>query len=218
MPDLPYFPDPPLHRFLKRLPGGGLIVARLRRLEQSQGYLPADMAPLPAPVLPVPVDETPSALLQGLLSRSQEQSREEAETAFCRTLLQGLVPDQARILAALSDGTGYPVIHVMAGSRFGFGMKPVLEHVSNVGKSAGVQCPELTPAYLRALLVRGLVEIRPQAGSDLLKYELLETEMVVRRTVDQCEQAGQGCRIARQMVYLSALGDWLWTRCRLDEE
>lgn len=211
-----------LHRWLNRLPGGHAASERLSRLEQRLWPEPQTAWPaLPAPVataMPSPSEQPPEKQLQALLDRSQEQTREEAEAAFYRAVLRQLVPDQARILAALSDGSRYPLIDVVAGSRLGWGMRPVLTCVSSVGRSAGVQCPELTPAYVQGLLGLGLVVVHDQAHADVLKYELLETEVQVRRTMDHCKQAGMGCRIVRRSVGLTALGTQFWMACRPQED
>lgn len=214
-------PTARLHRWLNRLPGGHAASERLSQLEQRLWPEPQPVWPaLPAPsasLTPVP-DTKPDKQLQSLLDRSQEQTREEAEAAFFGAVLCQLVPDQARILAALSDGSRYPLIDVVAGSRLGWGMKPVLSGISSVGRSAGVQCPDLTPAYVQGLLGLGLVAVHDQVSPDVLKYELLETEVLVRRTMEQCKQAGMGCRIVRRSVGISALGAQLWVACRPHED
>lgn len=211
-----------LLRLLRRLPGGRRAARRLEKLEQrlrealgQQDEVPA--LPAPTPATP-PAPAQPGDLMRALLTRSEEQSRAEAETAFFHEVLRGLVPDQARILAALSGGAAYPLIHVMAGSRLGFGMHPVLECVSNVGRSAGVQCLDLTPVYVQGLRAWGLVEIEMVESPDALKYELLETETAVRQTLERLKQNGQGGRIVRRTLKMSALGERLWTHCRFDDE
>lgn len=206
-----------LHRALRRLPGGRAVSRRLAVLEE-QVWPEPEIPALPAPEMvaaPAP-DMSAAERMLDLLTRSQEQSREEAEEVFFARLMSQLVPDQARILAALSDSPGYPLVNLMAGSRLGFGMQPVLELVSSVGRSAGVQCPEFTPAYLRGLLGLGLVEVRAVESPDLTKYELLETDASVRRLMEQCMLAGQRCRVVRRTVHLSATGERLWAACRPD--
>src|SRR5207302_6853868 len=60
--------------------------------------------------------ETPAAMLADLLDRSTEQTPEEARRCAFVAILRQLVPDEARILAALSDGGGHPILHVSAAS------------------------------------------------------------------------------------------------------
>lgn len=209
-----------LHRTLRRLPGGRAVSERLASLEEQVWPEPETvLSALPAPVAVAPAPPMLAAdRLLDLLNRSQEQSREEAEEIFFARLLEQLVPDQARILAALSDSPGYPLVNLMAGSRLGFDMQPVLELVSSVGRSAGVQCPEFTPAYLRGLLGLGLVEVRAVESPDITKYELLETDATVRRLMEQCMLAGRRCRVVRRTVHLSATGERLWAACRPDTD
>ncbi len=151
--------------------------------------------------------------LWALLETSQSQNREQAEAAFFHSILQSLVPDQARILAALSDGSGYPILHIEAGSRFG-ATQIVIQNISNIGKCAGVQCPELTPLYLQRLHMFGLIDIEPIESANEMKYELLETDTVVRQLLDRLKHDGQRSKIVRQTLKISATGKRLWLVCQ----
>lgn len=211
----------PLGWLLQRLPGGGRARRRLgkarRRLLHAIEQRLGGEAGVPAVTPRQPeaaAAAMPGDLLRGLLAASEEQSREQAETAFFSNVLHALTPDQARILSALSGGASYPLIHVFAGSRLGLGMQPVLECISSVGKSAGVSCPDLTPVYVQGLLGWGLAEIEAVEGPDTVKYELLETETTVRKVLEQLKQSGRGSRILRRTLKMSALGDRLWAVCR----
>jgi hypothetical protein len=187
----------------------------LKALEQRFGG-GDEPAALPAPAQ-ASLSLAPADQLRALLAASEEQTREQAETAYFHLVLRTLTPDQARILAALSAGASYPLIHVLAGSRLGLGMRPVLECISSVGKNAGVSCPDLTPSYVQGLLAWGLAEIESVEGPDTVKYELLETDTHVRRLLEQLKRNGQGSRILRQTLKMSALGERLWLACRLDD-
>lgn len=160
----------------------------------------------------------PGDVLRELLRRSEQQSRDQAEREYFLMVLDRLLPDQARILAALSDGSVYPLLQVQAGSLLGFGMHSVLECVSSVGKNAGVLCPELTPCYVQGLQALGLVEINSVETDELTKYELLETETVVRATMDLLKKSGKRSRIVRQTLRISPMGTRLWAACRLSGE
>lgn len=217
------FPLGPLGRLLQRLQNGrrprrGRLASLRQRVVQAidkrlEGRSGAAPAALPAPPI------TPADLLRQLLANSEEQTREQAETLFFGTVLRSLTPDQARILSALSGGATYPLIHVLGGSRLvPGGMRPVLECVSNVGRAAGVSCPDLTPVYVQGLMAWGLAEIEAVEAPDSLKYELLETETLVRRAMEQLKQGGEGSRIVRRTLRLSPLGERLWTTCRFEQE
>jgi hypothetical protein len=211
-------PDHTLHRLLRRLPGGDKLSARIAG--NGADDVPRSVRALLPPPMPLPLPLTlpaPALILQSLLMRSQEISREQAETAFFQQLLAQMVPDQARILAALSDGSPYPTLELWAGGKFGFSMSPVLTGISSVGRNAGVLCPDLTSAYLRGLINMGLVEMDAGKDADLLKYELLETDSLLRQAVDNCRAAGRRCRIVRHTVRITPLGQRLWTACHTDE-
>lgn len=221
------WPSGTLGRMLQRLPGGRRVQRRLQKIrhrvleaidaQRDDG----DVAPPPASHVPYSSLSlptlTPGEMLRQLLTASQEQSREQAESLFFHTVLRSLTPDQARILAALSGGSTYALIHVMAGSRLGLGMRPVLECITTVGKNAGVSCPDLTPVYVQGLMAWGLVEIESTALPDFLPYEMLETDTRVRATVDRLKQTGQGNRIVRRTLRMSPLGERLWTTCQFPE-
>ncbi len=73
-------------------------------------------------------------------------SPDKSRDALYLDLLHALVPDEARILAALSDGSAYPVIHV--GEPGAGGATYTLKNASTVGRAAGVSLPRHTPLYL----------------------------------------------------------------------
>ena len=151
--------------------------------------------------------------LWALLEASQSQNHAQAEAAFFQSILQSLVPDQARILAALSDGSGYPVMHIEGGARFG-ATHVLLQYISNVGKCAGVQCPELTHLYLQRMHMYGLIDIEPIESSNTMKYEILESDSAVRILMDHLKHSGQRSKIVRHTVKISATGKRLWAVCQ----
>lgn len=216
-------------RVLRRLPGGSFAESQIERIENRVlGELKRRLddfgEPASLSVLAVSVGDPganarrPGDFLRGLMERSVEQTREQAETEYFSIILRELVPDEARILAALSDGTAYPLIHVQTGPRLGMTMERVVECVSSVGKNAGVQCPELTPDYVRHLLRWGLVEVDPGETGDTMRYQLLETEMAVRSALDAAHKSGRRGQILRRTLRISEVGRRLWSACRLSGE
>ncbi len=223
-------------RLLQRLPGGRFAQEQIERVErrvlgelkQRLDRLEAGQAPSMS-VVAVSVrprvsngtadliGESPARLLRELLQMSAEQDRGSAEQAYFALVLGSLLPDEARILSALSDGSAYPTLDVFVGSRLGPATRPVLEWVSSVGKSAGVQCGELTPVYLRRLHAWGLIELHVEDPAQRVKYEILETDASLRETVERFTRAGQRTRLARGMVKVTALGAALWEAGRVEE-
>ncbi|MGQ0618373.1 MAG: Abi-alpha family protein [Panacagrimonas sp.] len=164
----------------------------------------------PAP----PSGENLSELMRELLERSTDQSQEECETAYFLVVLKTLVPDEARILSALSDGAAHPLIHVTAGSLFGAPARQVVENVSNIGKVAGTQWTIETPTYVTRLRNLGLVETGPEEPSLLVKYQILETDSAITEALAQIKAAGsQKARIVRRSLKISRLGRSLWDSC-----
>ena len=172
-------------------------------------------APNPGATDTDPAHETPAEMLGELLARSIDQTPEDARRDAFVTILRQLVPDEARIVAALSDGGGHPVIHVTAGSTLGSSTRRVLSNFSPVGQAAGVQLREMTPHYLAHLLELGLVELTPEDPEQKLKYEILESATAVREAIAKIEGGAKmtRARIVRRTVRLTALGHDLWAAC-----
>jgi len=158
--------------------------------------------------------ETPAALMRALLERSTEQSQEECETAYFLSVLKTLVPDEARILSALSDGAAHPLIHVAAGSLFGAPSRQVVENLSSIGKVAGTQWARETATYVTRLRNLGLVETGPEEPSLLVKYQILETDFAIMTAVEQIKTGGQKATILRRSLKISRLGQSLWDACQ----
>jgi DNA-binding transcriptional ArsR family regulator len=175
---------------------------RLELLEPRQLPRPADAPPEPA------------QQLDRLLTRAVGQSTSGSRRELYGTLLDQLVPDEARILAALSDGGRAAIVHVLP--RRG---APVLENASSVGRAAGVAVPPLVPVYITHLLRLGLVELEDDDGTRGLDYELLMAETTVREALARASNAGVlPPRVVRQMVRLSELGRELWADARPDPD
>ncbi|HEU0197132.1 MAG TPA: Abi-alpha family protein [Nevskiaceae bacterium] len=219
-------------RLLKRIPGGRFaeerledlelhVMGRLKRRLDAIGQGPS-MSLLAVSVSGEEAGDPggmPGNLLRRLLERSQEpRSKRQAEVEYFTILLRQLVPDEARILSALSDGLSYPVIDVLAASKFSMISRPIVESVSSVGKSAGVQAPELTPNYVRHLRRLGLAEIIPGETPDHQQYQILETDSEVRTAVAAASQSGYRTHVVRRSLRMSAVGNRLWAACRISGE
>ncbi len=157
-----------------------------------------------------PSDDAPRELLAKLLTISIEQSAHEARARLFLQLLSQLHPDEARILAALSDGSQYPVINVATRGSLGTVGPVILENASTVGRAAGVALPDWVPAYVTHLQQLQLVSVGPESHALSDGYEILLTEAVVRQAqID----AGSHSRIVRRSLRLSSLGRDLWENC-----
>lgn len=221
-------------RLLKRVPGGGFVQEQLERIEHrvmselkqrlDKVERSATVSVLAFSVQPDPAQarqrgrHAPGELLRELLEVAADQTRDEAEQAWYIAVLKRLVPDEARILSALSDSSGFPLVHVMAGPRLGGGSHPVLRHLSNVGRLAGVKLVELSPLYIQRLRELGLVETGPEDPEFKVKYEILENDGAVRRLIEDIRKKGQREVLVRRTLRLSELGRSLWAACRISED
>ena len=222
------------NRVLKRLPGGSFAQEQLEKIERrvlSELKQRLDKVERSATVsvlaFSVAADPSqskkrgphaPGELLRELLEISGEQTREQAQQSYYIAALKSLVPDEARILSALADSGGYPLLHVMAGSRLGGATHPVLQNVSNVGKIAGARLIDLTPHYIRRLRDWDLVQTAPESAGLKTSYEILETDDAVRKTLDDIKKSGQRGVIQRRTLKMSDLGLALWAACRISED
>jgi abortive infection alpha-like protein len=164
---------------------------------------------LPAPAVSV------EQQLDHLLERSVGQSTSGGRLELYRALLGQLVPDEARILSALSDGRSAAVVQIVPRSGRSAGAAPLLENASSVGRSAGVALAPLVPTYVTHLVQLGLVELCPDDPELELEYELLMAETIVRDALVQGRRPGRlSPRVVRQTLRLSELGRDLWAACR----
>ena len=149
-----------------------------------------------------------------LLAVSIDDDRERGHNALYSDILRRLTPDEARIIAAMSAGEVFPVVHVAARSALGGTGQLVLENASTVGKQAGIALLENVPGYLTRLRSIGLVNLGEEDESLAVHYDLLLTDQLV---ICAYEQA-RGLRnltpkFIRQTVRLSALGQRFWAAC-----
>lgn len=153
-------------------------------------------------------------LLRELLDRSVDQSDEQARECLDAQVLQLLVPDQARMLSALSEGTAYPVIQVQRVAALGRSGPAVLENHSNLGKKAGICLHSQAPRYIGQLRALGLVEEGPEDAAQKMAYELLESEDSLRSVVAEISaRFGERARLLRGSLKISRYGSELWERC-----
>ncbi|MFV8052461.1 Abi-alpha family protein [Mycobacterium sp. 48b] len=204
---------------VKRAPFADEILGQLAEAERlavraiRQHLINLDPPPLPVVETQEAADdhrpETPTELLRALLDRSMYTSPDDSRTTLYLDLLEDLVPDEARILAALSDGSAYPVIHI-AEPGAGGGSTMVLTNASTVGRASGVSLPQHTPLYLTRMLQSGLVTIGPEGTSMYDEYEILLTDSAVNLALARARRGMRSARVIRRTVRISELGQDLW--------
>ena len=217
-------------RIARQLPGGQTIEREAQRLQQAAVSEARRILQVQQPTSPngkaaTPEEERAAYLIQTadpgtaplrsamgeLLERSVEASRSDTREYLFGTIISKLVPDEARILAALSSGSAYAAGDLVQRSRRA-APRILLANASTVGRSAGVVTPDNTPTYLTRLLGFGLVEFGPEDETLEVQYDLLSTENVLSDAKRKAEQAKQGgaVKLVRKTVRMSTLGREFW--------
>jgi hypothetical protein len=218
----------------RRIPGAAAVESELGQLERlALGELrrrldnidplddgrAADDEPVENPTRNAPPPKQTEPLrvaMAELLMRSLEQSKQRAREYLYLALLRQLVPDEARILSALADGSAYPVVHVDCRSGVS-GSRRVLSYASTVGRAAGVAVPPSVPRYLSRLLHFDLVEFGDPDPTLGVQYDILMTDQTVRDAEDLARADGRA-RFVRATVRISPLGRDLWDACHPRED
>jgi hypothetical protein len=144
--------------------------------------------------------------LDGLLGRALEQSTASSRQALYHRIVDRLVPDEARILSALSDGSVFALVHVYAR---GSG-DALLENACLVGKLANVSLPQCTPLYVSHLRALGLVDVTPADAMLKDDYQILMADPAVLKAVKTGSRGPVPPRVERCTLRMSALGRELW--------
>ena len=158
--------------------------------------------------------ETPGELagppenLHQLLDVSLEQSRDQAEDMLVRQLLAGLTADEVRILAALSDGSAFPMLALYSGGRFSRGQ--ILFRHSKVGRAAGIQCTDMIGTYLQRLFSPGWGIATGFAEANRTDYELLEGDSGFRRAMAGLQTHWPKVKPHRETLRLGPMGQQMW--------
>ena len=132
----------------------------------------------------IPVLQSPKRILEDLLQRSIDQTRDQAEEDLYALMLSDLVPDEARILSLLSSGEPQALMHIGVGSPFGTPGRRVAENFCSVGRPAQVKLQDCVPLYdFRAAMAQAR------------------------------DQTRLSVRVVRRTVVISKLGRRLWATC-----
>lgn len=157
-----------------------------------------------------PVHEPPGQLLDELLRMAARHGREEAQEAFHATLLRQLAPEEALVLAQLSDGVPRAVLHLEVSSRLGANPERAAGYFSLLTEEVALRIPERVPDYLRRLCALGLlIEGEPVTSTRAAHGRLQKLDVV-----HAAQQTLRDQRIRAKSRFaslkLSALGAELW--------
>lgn len=145
-----------------------------------------------------------------LLARALGQSTSSGKDELFHRILDQIVPDEARIISALSDGSASPLVSVHALSRAGLLGEALIENASLVGRTANVALTSLTPTYVGHLLALGLLETGPEDDDRKDDYQILLADKDVLHAIRNGSRGPLPARVERRTVRLSALGQSLW--------
>lgn len=208
-------------RIARQLPGGRTVEREAQRLQDlAASELRRIVTPAAAPTAEeraavnyVRTTDPAAAPLRSamneLLERSVESTRADSRSYLFGTIVSQLVPDEARILAAMADGTRFAAADVVLKKRRG--SRVLLANFSSVGRQAGLLSPDNVPTYLNRLHGFGLIEFGPDDESLHVQYDILATDRTVqdaRRSVDNRNRGA--VRLEHKTVFLSAFGREFW--------
>ncbi len=148
--------------------------------------------------------------MSALLVRALEQSTASGQDELFHRILDQIVPDEARIISALSDGHSSPLVNVHGLTAAGILGEALIDNACLVGRMANVALPHLTPTYVGHLLSLGLVEIGPEDDSLKDEYQILLAETEVLAAVRAGSRGPVPARVVRRTLALSPLGRSLW--------
>lgn len=146
-----------------------------------------------------------------LLERSVETDRNSSRDYLYGNIISQLVPDEARILAALSDGREFAAMDVVAKQLGRSTVRPVLANASTVGRSAGVANPDNVPTYVTRLHNFGLVEFGPPSDDLSTQFDILAADSGVQAAQATAEARHLGSpRLVRKTLTISPFGKDFW--------
>ncbi len=143
-----------------------------------------------------------------LLERSVETNRTGSRAYLYGSILSQLIPDEARIIAALADGSAYAAVDVVR-KQLGRPARTLLTNASSVGRAAGVANLENVPTYLTRLAALGLVEFDEPGPGLEVQFDVLTSDDRVR-DAERRATSRRGVRVLRKAVRLSDFGREFW--------
>jgi Abortive infection alpha len=158
------------------------------------------------------------AKMRGLLDRAIAQSTASNRQELFHKILDQIVPDEARIISALSDGSASPMLHIYPRTRTSSVSEVTLENMSLIGRTANLALPHLVPLYVRHLLSLGLVESGPEDSSLKDEYEILTADPTVLQAITSANRGPIPGRTEKCTLRLSELGIELWSAATVSRE
>lgn len=216
-----------MRQAMARAPGGDFVLSQARSVEdvlledlqlRLNGASRYQSLPSPGETASGYGQERDVSLqcrFEALSEQSLEQTPESAQARVYGRIINQLVPDEVRILTALSDGSDIAISHLVArGGRFKNSDHRVIAFLSRVGNESGVMLADAVPHYLAHLFALGLLDGGPEDNNQTAKYEAIENGSEVRAA---CEKMRKDSRLKpvfiRETAHLSAFGKAFWAAC-----
>lgn len=160
-------------------------------------------------------DPTPlRTAMTELLSRSGRTPAGRSKEYLFGTIVSQLVPDEARVLAALAAGERFAVVDVIAKHVGRPATRTVFANASLLGAAADVTPARNVATYLTRLQQFGLVEFGPATEELGEEYDKLAVDGTVQEARAQIERSKLGsAKLIRKSVALSPLGTEFWAAC-----
>lgn len=155
---------------------------------------------------------SPREMMTALLTESLEHDALSSEREYLVAVLRQLLPDEARIIAALADGPPAPTVSVYRRGT----SEVLLSNASLVGRTAAVTLPSRTTRYVAHLLHLGLVETGPEDKGNEVGYEMVLADREVRPALKEGALGKLPARVERKTLRLSEHGRALWEATRPD--
>ena len=208
-------------RIARQLPGAQTVEREAQRLQRAAVHEVRRMLDVPQNVFGTATSEEARAVLliqhptdpaplrsamTELLARSANRNATSSQEYLFGTIISQLVPDEARIIAALADGRPRATVDVVDRSR---GRATLLANASLVGLAADVAEPRNTPTYLVRLRGFGLAEFGPEDEALSNEYDALARDHTVR-AAQSVARRPSSTRLRRGSVRISPLGQSFW--------
>jgi hypothetical protein len=156
-------------------------------------------------------DDSRARIFHQLLADSRGVVSASSDLGLHLRILRSLLPDEARILAAMANGERYPMLHLEA--RGPGGSWPILMNACTVGRVAGIHQQNAISVYVGHLRLLGLVDEGPREEALSDQYALLRNELYVQRAIEQSRLGPRGVTETRRTLRISPLGSDLWAAC-----
>lgn len=174
----------------------------------------ADARPSAAPPPPGVPRQDAGRQLRRLLAEAESQDAAAGRAAWLARAVEHLVPDEARLLAALAvhaDGApGCALVHIHCLTPTGLAGEALLENFAGGADAAHLALPQLVPYYVGRLVALDLVEVGPEDARLDDDYPALLADPTVLAALTAARTQGLTPRVMRHSLRLSPLGRELW--------